>query len=293
MTGQVIILVEDSGPGIPESKRGRLFSKFQESLDSLHQGKSWQVCDAIIVLLFLPLTISSVNAGTGIGLAVCRHLIDLMGGDIVLDESHDSGIPGCPGARFVVHLNQSPIAVIGEEEEEEHSEATTGLGITDHCHEAAQANSANPSELPEHLQVLFVDDDYLLRRLFQRSLKRIVPTWQFDEAANGETALSMAQEKEYDLIFMDQYMSSVTKQLLGTEAVRALRAHGISSCICGLSANDMEDQFIRSGANSFMMKPFPCSTEPLTLELLRVLQSRNTVEQQHETTSVPDAHDEE
>lgn len=36
--GQVEISVEDSGPGIPDSKRDRLFAKFQHSLDELNQG---------------------------------------------------------------------------------------------------------------------------------------------------------------------------------------------------------------------------------------------------------------
>ena len=96
--------------------------------------------------------------------------------------------------------------------------------------------------------------------------------WELDEAANGETAISMAKDKDYSLIFMDMYMSSVTKQLLGTEAVRALRANGVTkTCICGLSANDMESQFLRAGAKSFMMKPFPCDAEKLRRELRRVL----------------------
>jgi K+-sensing histidine kinase KdpD len=34
----VRLIVEDSGPGVPEEKRERLFAKFQESLDSLSQG---------------------------------------------------------------------------------------------------------------------------------------------------------------------------------------------------------------------------------------------------------------
>lgn len=37
-SGEALISVEDSGPGIPESKRNKLFQKFQESLDSLNQG---------------------------------------------------------------------------------------------------------------------------------------------------------------------------------------------------------------------------------------------------------------
>ena len=37
-TGLVYISVEDSGPGVPEEKRSKLFEKFQESLDTLNQG---------------------------------------------------------------------------------------------------------------------------------------------------------------------------------------------------------------------------------------------------------------
>jgi signal transduction histidine kinase len=36
--GNVQLCVEDSGPGVPDDKRERLFAKFQESLDSLSQG---------------------------------------------------------------------------------------------------------------------------------------------------------------------------------------------------------------------------------------------------------------
>ncbi len=36
--GEVVMYVEDSGPGIPVEKRDMLFNKFQESLDSLSQG---------------------------------------------------------------------------------------------------------------------------------------------------------------------------------------------------------------------------------------------------------------
>lgn len=35
--GTVNLCVEDSGPGIPEEKRAKIFSKFQESLDVLNQ----------------------------------------------------------------------------------------------------------------------------------------------------------------------------------------------------------------------------------------------------------------
>ena len=69
-------------------------------------------------------------------------------------------------------------------------------------------------------------------------------------------------------------MASVEKQLLGTETVHALRAAGVQSCICGLSANDSEDQFLKNGANAFMRKPFPCEKNALTTEIIRVLRTR-------------------
>jgi hypothetical protein len=65
-------------------------------------------------------------------------------------------------------------------------------------------------------------------------------------------------------------MASYEKQLLGTEAARALRAQGVESIICGLSANDVEESFLNAGANSFLFKPFPCEAEQLEQELIRI-----------------------
>ena len=68
-----------------------------------------------------------------------------------------------------------------------------------------------------------------------------------------------------------QYMASVEQQLLGTETVRAMRARGVQSRICGLSANDMEDEFKSAGSDTFWMKPFPCKKDELTNVLGQVL----------------------
>jgi len=86
LDNNVLIHVEDSGPGIPEEKQKQLFAKFQESLDVLNQG-------------------------TGVGLCVCKNLSTLMGADLFLDSSFDSGVPGCPGTRFTLRLNQEPLDI--------------------------------------------------------------------------------------------------------------------------------------------------------------------------------------
>ena len=66
-------------------------------------------------------------------------------------------------------------------------------------------------------------------------------------------------------------MASVEKQLLGTETIQALRAKGVQSIICGLSANDMEEEFRKAGANFVMSKPFPCQRDALREEFRRML----------------------
>jgi CheY-like chemotaxis protein len=239
INGNVTLLVEDSGPGIPPEKRERLFAKFQESLDLLNQG-------------------------TGIGLCVCKNLSELLGADLALDDAFESGVEGCPGTRFTLRLNQDPMVDTDPiDESEDFQNSPRGATVDD---------ESSLLRLPHSLSVLFVDDDTVLRKMFTRALRRIAPNWDVSEASNGETALRLVNSKSFDLIFMDQYMASIEKQLLGTETVRALRAKGFASTICGLSANDKAQEFLEAGADAFMSKPFPCGKEELSMELLRVLE---------------------
>ena len=203
--------------GIPEEKRDTLFEKFQTSLDSLSQG-------------------------TGYGLSLCKTLAHLMGGEIALDETWDSGIEGCPGARFVVRLNTAPLDL------QECMLWENGV-----LSDAAKDGHILP-ELPKIFRVLFVDDDIVLRKLFSRAVKRVAPDWDIQEASNGETAIRLVEEDDYDLIFVDQYLASIKKQLLGTETIRALRSKGFEGLLCGLSANDKESDFMEAGANAFIFK---------------------------------------
>ncbi len=174
-----------------------------------------------------------------------------MDGEISLDEDYDSGVPGCPGTRFVVNLKRPPIdpKLIGE--------CHTHLSTKDRTGETVPLSDdedSDPRELPESLSVLFVDDDPILRKLFSRTIRTVAPSWRIREASNGETALNLVESDHFDLIFMDMYMASVEKQLLGTEAVRELRKRGVDCRICGLSANDKEFEFLQAGADSFCFK---------------------------------------
>ena len=70
------LAIEDNGPGVPAAIRGQLFEPF--------------------------VTTKEVGKGTGLGLAVCRGLVESVGGTIELDESFSTG------ARFVVELPVVP-----------------------------------------------------------------------------------------------------------------------------------------------------------------------------------------
>jgi signal transduction histidine kinase len=77
----VELVVEDSGPGVPSEVREHLFEPF--------------------------VTTKEVGKGTGLGLAVCRGLVEATGGTIALDTGYHSG------ARFVVTLPKAEPEVRG------------------------------------------------------------------------------------------------------------------------------------------------------------------------------------
>jgi CheY-like chemotaxis protein len=244
LNGSVVLFVEDSGPGLPPDKQDDVFRHVQESYDLMSQG-------------------------TGIGLYVSQHLCGLMGASISLDKTYDSGIEGCPGARFIIDLQRPPMKI-------ESSTGTSSSKGGSHIQkDEVEVAMDDPEEVPRNLNALFVDDDMIVRKLFVRSVRRACPSWNVEQASNGEAALQMVDNGKYDIIFVDQYMPGIERPLLGTETIQLMRMKGVQSVICGCSANDIESEFLQHGANAFVIKPFPCEKESLQKELRRVLQSRN------------------
>jgi C4-dicarboxylate-specific signal transduction histidine kinase len=71
-SGRAVITVEDNGPGVPVAARAQIFEPF--------------------------FTTKDVGEGTGLGLSVCRGLVEAIGGEITLDSTYTEG------ARFRITL---------------------------------------------------------------------------------------------------------------------------------------------------------------------------------------------
>lgn len=78
--GRMVFAVTDTGPGIPPESRTKIFDRFTK-LDNFHQG-------------------------TGLGLNICRTIVEIMNGKIYYDSNYEGG------SRFVVEL---PLMQVNEE----------------------------------------------------------------------------------------------------------------------------------------------------------------------------------
>ncbi|MHB8625632.1 MAG: GAF domain-containing protein [Aggregatilineales bacterium] len=81
--GYALVTVADNGPGIPIEHRAHLFDAF--------------------------FTTKPAGEGTGLGLYICKQIVDRVGGTIMLDDD-----PTAPGARFTVRLPLADIPLPGE-----------------------------------------------------------------------------------------------------------------------------------------------------------------------------------
>jgi DNA-binding response OmpR family regulator len=105
------------------------------------------------------------------------------------------------------------------------------------------------------LTVLIVDDECHVVDLVRVTLEddRV----QIHEAADGETALAIAESMAVDLVFLDVHLPDVS----GLEVCRRLRAQpgGVTPRIVMLTAAAQQDDVVRglaAGADEYLTKPF-------------------------------------
>jgi signal transduction histidine kinase/CheY-like chemotaxis protein len=199
-TDRVGLEIADSGPGVPAEIAGRIFDPF--------------------------FTTKGPGQGTGLGLSLCRGIIDGHDGVLRLEAT-----PG-GGATFVIEL---PVGAP--------SEAA-----------AAQRAEARLDEAPEKT-ILVVDDEPDVAELLAEALR--LDGHQVDTANGGAAALGRLLERSYDLVFSDMKMPAMSGVELYEEVAR--QRPGLERRIIfvtGDTLNPVTKQFFdRTGAVS-LSKPF-------------------------------------
>jgi CheY-like chemotaxis protein len=162
--------------------------------------------------------------GTGIGLALTRQLVQLMGGELHADSEHEVGTR----MRVVLRRGQPP--------------ATRGATPAPLC--------APPSGC-----VLYIEDNAVNVLLVETIMSR----WdgvRLVVAPDGATGLRMARTLQPDLVLLDMHLPdmggvAVLRALRGDEATREL-------CVVALSASAMPEdvaQARRHGISDYWTKP--------------------------------------
>ena len=120
------------------------------------------------------------------------------------------------------------------------------------------------------MRVLLVEDEARVRSFIKRGL--IEAGLALDEAADGDRALEIAFEADYDAIVLDLTLPGLD----GLEVLRRLRGEGCATPVLILTARDSIDDRVRgldAGADDYLVKPFAFAE---LLARLRALMRRGT-----------------
>ncbi len=198
--------VEDSGIGIASADQARLFQPFMQA-----EG-------------------SAVRGGTGLGLNISQHLVELMGGTIVIDSRLGAG------SRFSFEITL------------QHATASD-----------AEPRAVIPATSFRGRRVLFAEDHPLSQEILLEMLEDL--GCEVDAASTGVEAVECVRERSYDLILMDMRMPKMD----GLEATRAIRKlPGRRDVpIIALTANAFADDrqnCLDAGMNAHLAKPVTPAT---------------------------------
>jgi CheY-like chemotaxis protein len=207
--------VRDTGVGIPADRIGKLFQVFSQ-VDSSTTRR---------------------YTGTGLGLVICKRLVEGMGGTIGVQSER------AVGSTFTFRLPVRPAPPPAE--------------VTP----APQAGSA-PARA---LRILVAEDNQVNQLLALGMLKKLgVPA---DLARDGEEACNMVRHGAYDLVLMDMQMPRMDG-LTATRVIREMREIR-QPHIVALTANAMDTDrqaCLQAGMNDFLAKPFKASDLQQKLE---------------------------
>jgi PAS domain S-box-containing protein len=241
--------VSDTGIGIPADRLDRLFKSFSQ-------------IDASTTRKF---------GGTGLGLAVCKQLVELQGGEIGVSSEPNRGstfhftvrlrVPP-PGCKTTLYKRRS--------RERELLAADKNRDLGPNANRDA-AHWAERAELADGRRILIAEDNEVNQMVAASILTRV--GFQCDVVANGRQALEAVRENDYDLVLMDCQMPDMD----GFEATRAIRLEEQTAerpkhlPIVALTANAVKgdrENCLAAGMDGYITKP---------IETLRLIETIDTL----------------
>lgn len=165
--------------------------------------------------------------GTGLGLAISSKLVELLGGKIKVSSQVNIG------STFSFHL---PLVEVGAPKKKQISK------------EAPKTK--------ELFRVLIVEDNPTNQKLISAYLSRL--DYEYEIVNNGQECLDILEEKNFDLILMDENMPILNGIAATQEIRRREKGKSRKNIIVALTANAMEgdkERFINAGMDEYLSKP--------------------------------------
>ena len=204
---RLIMVVEDTGRGIKKEHIDKLFTKFQR----LDEDRNTTI------------------EGTGLGLAITKRIIELMGGQIVVQSVY--GV----GSRFTIAIDQRISTVPYEVIKSKEKEIKKNVDFS-------------------NKKVLVIDDNKLNVKVAKKILEEY--RLQIDTADSGfECVEKIEAGLSYDLILLDDMMPKMS----GVETLKKLEnIAGFSIPTVALTANaitGMREKYLKDGFSDYLVKP--------------------------------------
>ena len=247
--GAVTLSVTDTGVGIDSADLPRIFERFYQARNVRARSQE----------------------GSGIGLALVRDLVEVLGGTIDVESRVGTG------TTFSVHLPRVRTASATELHDSEpvHPSSRGAAPFVEEAlrwlPDAARPAGSSAVADAERPRILLADDNADMRQYVRGLLE---PRWQVETAADGAAALGLALANPPELVISDVMMPGID----GFELMRALRADLRTRAvpIILLSARAGEAARIEglaAGADDYLHKPF--SARELTARVAAVLDRAN------------------
>ncbi len=223
----VTLRVVDSGPGFDSQDTRRLFERF-------YQGKN---------------ATGEHHVGTGIGLNLCRAIVDLHHGTIKAYNRTD----GTQGACFEVTLSTGHDHLQPEE-------------IMEREEAPAAAPEKHKATANRNLRILVVDDDCEIPKYIAGELGA---WYRFTTASDGKEALEALLTGNYDLVISDVVMPVMD----GIALLKEIKGNPNISDIPVILLTSKADvahrlEGLRRGADAYLAKPFSMDELHVTIDNL-------------------------